>query len=215
MATEAKPYWNQPAAELLDQLESSAEGLKSTEAEARLARVGRNVLQAKKQATALGLFLNQFKSPIILILVFASLVSLVLKDWVDAIIVLSIVVGSASLSFVQEYNASNATQKLQAQVSLKTTVLRDGQALSILAEEVVPGDIILLSAGSLIPADGILLEAQDCFVNQAVLTGETFPVEKNAGVVSANASLSERTNCVFMGTNVRSGSGQQLGGANG
>ncbi len=210
MSIDTKPYWDQPTAELLAQLESSEGGLKSTEAEARLARVGRNILQAKKQATALELFLNQFKSPIILILIFAALVSLALKDWVDSSIILLIILGSAVLSFIQEYNASNATKKLQAQVSLKATVMRDGQALSIPAEEIVPGDIVLLSAGSLIPADGILLEAQDCFVNQAVLTGETFPVEKCPDVIPAQASLAERTNCVFMGTNVRSGSARAL-----
>jgi len=175
-----------------------------------LAQAGRNVLQTKKQATALGLFLNQFKSPIILILIFAALVSLALKDWADAVIVLIIVLGSAVLSFVQEYNASNAANKLQAQVSVKATVLRDGQAQSILAEGIVPGDIVLLSAGALIPADGLILESQDCFVNQAVLTGETFPVEKSAGVAPLQASLVERTNCVFMGTNVRSGSARIL-----
>ena len=101
--TVAQPFWNQPAAELLAQFESSIEGLKSTDAETRLAQVGRNVLKAKKQATALGLFLNQFKSPIILILVFAALVSLVLRDWVDATIVLLIVLGSATLSFIRSY----------------------------------------------------------------------------------------------------------------
>ena len=175
-----------------------------------MAQAGRNVLQTKKQATALGLFLNQFKSPIILILIFAALVSLALKDWADAVIVLIIVLGSAVLSFVQEYNASNAANKLQAQVSVKATVLRDGQAQSILAEGIVPGDIVLLSAGALIPADGLILESQDCFVNQAVLTGETFPVEKSAGVAPLQASLVERTNCVFMGTNVRSGSARIL-----
>ncbi len=210
MLPDTAPYWNQPPAELLAKLESSAEGLNSSKAEETLARTGRNVLQTKKQATAFGLFLNQFKSPIILILIFAALVSLALKDWVDAAIVLIIVLGSAVLSFVQEYNASNATNKLQAQVSLKATVLRDGQAQSILAEDIVPGDIVLLSAGTLIPADGIVLESQDCFVNQAVLTGETFPVEKSAGVVPVQASLVERTNCVFMGTNVRSGSARLL-----
>ncbi len=209
-STDANPYWNQPAAQLLSQLESSAAGLTTAAAEARLAQVGRNVLQAKKQATALGLFLNQFKSPIILILLFASLLSLVLKDWVDAIIVLLIIVGSAILSFIQEYNANNATQELQAQVSLKATVMRDGQALSIPAEEIVPGDIVLLSAGSLIPADGIILQTQDCYINQAVLTGETFPVEKLPGEVPVQSSLAERTNCVFTGTNVRSGSARIL-----
>jgi len=120
------------------------------------------------------------------------------------------VLGSTLLSFYQEYNASNALEKLKAQVSLKTLVLRDGLKVEIPIEEIVPGEVVLLSAGSLIPADGILLEAQDFFVNQAVLTGETFPVEKMVGVVAAEASLAERTNCVFMGTNVRSGNGKVL-----
>ena len=132
------------------------------------------------------------------------------QEWVDAVIILAIVLGSALLSFYQEYNASNAVEKLKAQVSLKTLVLRDGQKVEIPVEEIVPGDVVLLSAGSLIPADGILLESQDFFVNQAVLTGETFPVEKKVGTVAAEASLAERTNCVFMGTNVRSGSGKVL-----
>lgn len=99
---------------------------------------------------------------------------------------------------------------LRAQVIVKATVLRDGQPQSIPAEEVVPGDVVLLSAGSLIPADGLLLEARDFFVHEAVLTGETFPAEKKPGDVPAQASLAQRTNAVFMGTNVRSGSGRAL-----
>ncbi len=156
--------------------------------------------------TPLGLFLNQFKSPIVIILIFATVFSAFLKDWVDAIIILLIVLGSALLSFSQEYNANNAAEKLRAQVSLKSDVLRDGKPVSIPSEEIVPGDVVLLSAGSLIPADGVVLEAKDFFVNQAVLTGETFPVEKMPGVVAEKASLPEQTNVAFMGTNVRSGS---------
>ena len=91
---------------------------------------------------------------------------------------------------MQEYTASHAVEKLRAQVTIKATVLRDGKPQLIPAEEVVPGDIVLLSAGSLIPADGIVLEARDFFVNQAVLTGETFPVEKKAGPVDAHAGMS-------------------------
>ena len=165
--------------------------------------------------TPLGLFLNQFKSPIVLILIFATLISAFLKDWVDAVIILLIVLGSALLSFFQEYNASNAAEKLRSQVSLKADVLRDGKSGSIPAEEIVPGDVILLSAGSLIPADGLVLEAKDFFINQAVLTGETFPVEKIPGVVAEKASLPERTNVVFMGTNVRSGTARVLISATG
>jgi Mg2+-importing ATPase len=203
-------YWSQPVESLLTALQSTAGGLTTSDAQQRLAAFGSNVLEARKKATALGLFLNQFKSPIVLILLFATGVSAVLKDWVDAVIILAIVLGSALLSFVQEYSASNAAEKLRAQVTVKATVLRDGQPQSILAEEIVPGDVVQLSAGNLVPADGVLLEAHDFFVNQAVLTGETFPVEKQPGPVPAQAGLTERTNCLFMGTNVRSGSGRFL-----
>ncbi len=203
-------YWNRPVQELLAALGSTSDGLGSAQANLRLAQVDPNLLQAKQKATALRLFLNQFKSPIVLILIFATGVSAVTQDWVDALIILAIVVGSALLSFFQEYGANNAAEKLRAQVTIKASVLRDGQAQQLPAEEVVPGDVVQLSAGSLVPADGVLLEARDFFVNQAVLTGETFPVEKQPGEVASGASLTERTNCVFMGTNVRSGSARVL-----
>ena len=203
-------YWNQPPEDLLATLHSTPDGLRSADARQRLEQFGPNLLQARKKATALGLFLNQFKSPIVLILLFATGVSAVLKDWVDALIILAIVLGSAALSFVQEYSADTAAERLRAQVTVKATVLRDGQAQSVPTEEVVPGDVVLLSAGDLVPADGLVLEARDFFVNQAVLTGETFPVEKKPEPVAAQAGLAERTNCVFMGTNVSSGSAHAL-----
>jgi Mg2+-importing ATPase len=203
-------YWGQPVESLLDSLNSTADGLASLEAQQRLEEVGPNVLVPRKRATALGLFLNQFKSPIILILLFATAVSAATQEWVDALIILAIVLGSALLSFVQEYSASTAAERLRARVTVGATALRDGEARPIPAEQVVPGDVVLLSAGSLIPADGVLLQARDFYVNQAVLTGETFPVEKRAEPVAGQASLAERTNCVFMGTNVRSGSAQVL-----
>jgi Mg2+-importing ATPase len=203
-------YWGQGLDSLLTTLGSTPDGLSTEEARQRLEQLGPNVLEAREKATAAGLFLKQFKSPIILILLFATGVSAVVQDWVDAIIILAIVLGSAGLSFVQEYNANNAAEKLRARVTVRSSVLRDGQSQTVPAEEVVPGDVVLLSAGSLVPADGVLLEARDFYVNQAVLTGETFPVEKTPGPVSPQASLVERTNCVFMGTNVRSGSGRAL-----
>ena len=138
-------------------------------------------MNAQPRATALGLFLNQFKSPLVLILIFAAAVSAFVREWLDAAIVLAVVLGSAMLGFVQEYRAGNAVEKLRSQVTVKSSVLRDGQPRALPSEEVVPGDVVLLSAGSLIPADGVVLEANDFFVNQAVLTGETFPVEKKAG----------------------------------
>ncbi|HEY48096.1 MAG: magnesium-translocating P-type ATPase [Anaerolineae bacterium SM23_ 63] len=203
-------YWCQTSESLLAALASSPEGLTNSEASNRLQQFGPNLLKAREKATPLKLFLNQFKSPLILILLFATVVSAATQDWVDALIVLTIVLGSAVLSFVQEYNASAAIEKLRDQVKISATVLRDGESQSFPAEEIVPGDVVMLSAGSLIPADGVLLEANDFYVNQAVLTGETFPVEKKPDPVAVGASLAERFNCVFMGTNVRSGTARAL-----
>jgi Mg2+-importing ATPase len=206
---EQTPYWSQPADSLLADLHTSRDGLSGAEALERL-KLGANRLKPEHKVTLLGLFLNQLKAPILLILLFATVVSAVVQDWVDATIILVIVLGSALLSSVQEYSAGSAAAKLRAQVAVKTSVLRDGQTQQIPAEEVVPGDVVLLSAGSLVPADGVLLEARDFFVNQAVLTGETFPAEKTPGTVPVQAGLAERTNCVFMGTSARSGSARVL-----
>jgi len=182
-------YWNQPPEALLAALQSSAAGLSTAAAARRLAEHGPNLIRAREKVTALRLLLDQFKSPLVLILLFAAALSILTGEWIDAVIVLAIVVAGAVLGFVQEYNASNAVERLRSRVTLKATALRDGQPQSILAEEVVPGDVVSLSAGSLIPADGLVLEADDFFVNQAVLTGETFPVEKSPGLVGATASL--------------------------
>jgi Mg2+-importing ATPase len=167
-------------------------------------------LKPRRHDTALRSFIGQFTSPLVLILIFAAIISAIAGEWTDAIIVIIIVIASATLGFVQEYSANNAVEKLRAQVTIKANVLRDGKVQSVSAEEVVPGDIVQLSAGSLIPADGIVLEARDFFVNQAVLTGETFPVEKIAGPVEVKAGMPERVNTVFMGTSARSGSARAL-----
>ncbi len=203
-------YWSQSSNQLWQELQSSPQGLSDAEASHRLEKYGPNILSSKRELTPLGLFLNQFKSPIILILIFATLMSAFLQDWPDAIIILLIVFGSAILSFVQENNAHNAANRLREQVTLKTNVLRAGQSRSTPTEEIVPGDVVLLSAGSLIPADGVVLESNDFFINQAVLTGETFPVEKQPGVMPEKSSLGERTNMVFRGTSVSNGSARAL-----
>ena len=203
-------YWSQTPDQLLQTLASSSEGLGQRAAAERLKRLGRNALDTQPQARALQLFASQFKNPLMLVLIVASLVSMVAAEWVDAGVVLAIVLGSTVLGFAQEYIASNAIAKLRAKITLNVRVLREGQARTLPAARVVPGDVLLLSAGSLIPADGVLLDAKDLFVNQAVLTGETFPVEKRPGTVAAAATLAERSNCVFMGTSVASGTARML-----
>lgn len=203
-------YWTQTPAELLKALQGTAGGLSSAGVARQREAYGANLLRRTEKVAPLWLLLAQFKSPLVLILIFAAALSLATGEWIDASIVLTVVLASAVLGFFQEYRAGSAVERLQSRVTLRATVLRDGQAQLIPATEVVPGDVVLLAAGSLIPADGRVLEANDFFVNQAVLTGETFPVEKSPGVTPSAAGLSERTNCVFMGTSVRSGTARVL-----
>jgi len=207
---EAFVYCSLTPEQLLVRLRGSRNGLQREDVEPRLKQYGSNVIKARQQTTAFGLFLNQFRSPLVLILIFAAVVSVVVGEWTDASIVLAVVLGSTVLGFVQEYRASAAIEKLRSQITIKSNVLRGGQPQVVPSEQIVPGDVVLLSAGSLIPADGVVLAANDFFVNQAVLTGETFPVEKDPGSVPSKAGLAERTNCVFMGTSVSSGTAQVL-----
>ncbi len=203
-------YWSVAPERLFAALETSENGLQADAAAARLERYGRNTIKAQQRSTALRLLLRQFRSPLVLILIFAAVVSGVVGEWIDASIVLAIVFGSTFLGFVQEYAASNAVENLRSQVTIKSTVLRGGVVQTLPSEQLVPGDIVMLSAGSLVPADGIVLDAKDFFVNQAVLTGETFPVEKRPATLPENASLAQRTNCVFMGTSAGSGTARVL-----
>ena len=203
-------HWSLTNDQLMAALRADANGLPVAQAAQRLKRHGPNAIEATARTSALGLFVNQFKNPLVLILIFASAVSLIAAEWIDAGVVLAIVFGSTILGFVQETIAGNAIEKLRSQITINSRVLRAGQPVTLPSTQVVPGDIVLLNAGSLIPADGVILEARDFFVSQAVLTGETFPVEKKPGPVAPKAGLAERSNCVFMGTSVRSGTAQVL-----
>ena len=198
-------FWSLTSAALLESLHTSREGLTEAEARRRLERFGANTLKGKKPVGALGLLLSQYKSPIILLLLFACLLSFVLHDHVDALIILAILLISGLLGFWQEYGASNAVAKLLAIVQIKATVRRQGPPQEIPVEEIVPGDVILLKAGDVIPGDCLIIESKDLFVDEAPLTGETFPVEKAVSTLPADASLSQRTNALFMGTHVVSG----------
>ena len=203
-------YWSTSPEQLLTEMKSDRNGLSQADAQRRLQQYGPNTIKAASQTSTIGLLLSQFKSPLVLILVFAAIISAIAGEWPDALIVIAIVLGSTTLGFWQEFRASDAIEKLRSKVTIKSTVLRDGKKSEVLSSDVVPGDVVVLSAGSLVAADGIVLEANDLFVSQAVLTGEVFPVEKKAQKVDVNASLMERINCVFMGTSVRSGTASIL-----
>lgn len=203
-------YWSLPHEALFRQLETTPQGLTTNEAQQRLEKFGLNALKSNAKRSPYILFLKQFKDPLMLILIFAVGVSIIVGEWVDAAVVAIVVVGSAILTFSQEYRATQAVEKLLARVQTKSVILRDGKQTSIPTEAVVPGDVVMLSAGNLIPGDGVILQAKVCFVDQAALTGETFPVEKTTTIVQETAALAERTNCVFMGTSIRSGTAQAL-----
>jgi len=164
----------------------------------------------RTDASAIGVFVRQFRSPLVLILIFAATVSAFVGEGSEAFIIGIIVLASCVLSFTQEYGASKAMEALTARISHKAMVLRDGAVTPVPVEEIVPGDVIRLSAGNLVPADGVLLEAQDFNVSEAALTGETFPVVKTPGRSTVQAQISQRNNAVFTGTSVRSGTADIL-----
>src|SRR5574342_169987 len=203
-------FWNTPLNEIIHALETSDKGLTEDQANLRLKRYGPNLISQQKRSEGAALFFAQFKSPIILILLFAVGLSIFLQNVTDSLIILTIILVSCVLGFWQEHRASNAVKKLLTMVQITTTVLIDGIRKEISSEDIVQGDVVMLSAGSRIPADCIILEAKDLFVNQAVLTGETYPVEKFVTTLAVDTLLSKRTNTLFMGTNVVSGNGKAI-----
>jgi Mg2+-importing ATPase len=203
-------YWAVDAVQVAEQLGSGPDGLSPAEAATRLATYGPNALREQRLLSRLEVLVRQVRSPLLLLLVFAAGASAITGQWFDAGIVLTIVVATVGVGYSREYSAHVAATALRARLRVRTRVLRGGQPASVSTDETVPGDVVLLSAGSLIPADGVILEATDFFVSEAVLTGESFPVQKKPGVVERSAALVERTNCVFLGTNVRSGTARCL-----
>src|SRR5438874_11964812 len=207
---EPKAFWSFSAAGMPQQLQTPKEGLTGDEARERLARYGSNLLKPPKRSDVFTLLFAQFKSPLILILFFATGLSFFLHDPVDAFIILVIVLVSGLLGFWQERGASNAVEKLLAIVRIKAAVLRDGSEKEIPVEEIVPGDIVILNAGDIVPGDCLVQESQDLFVDEAMMTGETFPVEKAVALFRVEPPMGGRTNALWMGTHVLSGSGKAL-----
>lgn len=198
-------FWNLGAEDTLHLLSSRPAGLNSAEAETRLAANPPLSSGTKTEYTAFFLFLLQFRSPVTLLLIVASLLSAALGDLADTLIILLIVLMSSLLGFWQEYHAAKAVAGLLKLVKLRSPVWRNGVIKETNAEEVVPGDVINLSAGDIIPADCLILEDEALFVDEAAFTGETFPVEKRQGIVSAESPLAQRTNTLWMGSHVISG----------
>jgi Mg2+-importing ATPase len=198
-------------ATLYQQLGSSAQGLAAEEARRRLAQHGPNETASVKRTGVVKQILASLVSPLVLVLLAASVVSAVLGDPTDAFIISAIVLFSTGLDFYQTRRSQQAADKLQSQVALTATVLRDGNWIEVVRREVVPGDVIRLSAGDLVPADARLIEERDLHANQAALTGESLPAEKEA--VESDAAPenpADARNMVFLGSNIESGTATAL-----
>ncbi|KTD21226.1 cation-translocating P-type ATPase [Legionella londiniensis] len=185
-------------------------GLPEKEAKLRLKEVGPNLLGKQKRTSPLIIFLQQFESVVIWVLLGAVLVSFLLDEKADAIAILAIVILNAIIGFFLEYRADRAMLALQQMAAPKATVLRDGHARVIAASDIVPGDILLFESGDLIAADARLFELSALKVNEAPLTGESIPVAKNLDICTAKTPLADRKNMVFMGTSVADGTGRAL-----
>lgn len=203
-------FWSLAPNDLMAQLGAGPGGLTTTDAKQRLIRFGPNRLHPHRRTDVLTLLLSQFKSPLILILLGAVILSFFLGEPVDAGIIIAIVLLSSVLGFWQEKRATDAVKSLLKIVRIEARVVRDGVMIDVPAEDVVPGDICVLNAGDIVPGDAAILESKDLFVQEAALTGESFPAEKEAGTITDEAPLMKRTNTLFMGTHVVSGSARAL-----
>lgn len=197
--------------EVLAAVESQSDGLPKSEVRNRLREFGPNTLTQARKKLLLFEFLANFKSPLVLILITISIISFLLGEKIDGLIVGLMVVMSVGLNFFQEHRASVAAEQLKSRVAPKAIVMREGKTEEILASHLVVGDILEFNAGDLIPADVRILESKDLFVNQSVLTGESYPAEKHARpITTEKADISDLTNIAFTGTSVVTGTAKAV-----
>jgi Mg2+-importing ATPase len=196
-----------PIEEIYSRLKTTQQGLSSEQVVERLETYGRNELAREHKHSAIKEFLAHFKSPLVIILIIAGTISGVFGEIANTAIILTIIFVSVILDYYQESKAEKAAQLLKQKVTTTATVLRDNVKQEIKLPEIVPGDLIFLSAGDITPADARVISAKDLFVNQSALTGESFPVEKTlAPVKGKTGSIVDWTNYCFMGTSIVSGS---------
>jgi magnesium-transporting ATPase (P-type) len=206
-----RKFWQITLADLERQLGAGRNGLSSAEAAERLLRYGPNTLEERRRLSLPLKFLSRFRNPLVIVLLAAAVISALTGDLTSFIIISTIVLMSAALDTVQEFRAEQAAESLKVSVSLKEQVLRDGKEVTVLGQDLVLGDVVLLAAGDLVPADGRLLEARDLFVNEALLTGESYPAEKHARDEGVdNPEVASATNAAFMGSSVMNGSARLM-----
>lgn len=202
-------YWHSLTPEqVLSRLESSKDGLDEEEISIRQRKYGKNELRKAAKRSPVAIFTKQFASPLILILLAATIISAILGETLDAVIITVIIVLAAVVSFVQEYRSERAIEALRQITSPTAQVIRNRRHATILSEDIVPGDIITFSQGDRVPADAYLLESHSLQINEASLTGESMPIEKNMRPCAAETPVPDRKNIVYSGTIVTLGRGK-------
>lgn len=202
-------FWDVSVEQLCARLDTSIRGLTCAAAHERLALLAAVRLKPHRR-TRLSILLAQFNSPIILLLFCSAGLSFLLEDRTNAAIILFILVASSLLAYWQEQSADDAVARLLAVIETRATVFRDDHETEVPADAVVAGDVVLLRAGALIPGDCRIIESKDLFVDEAALTGESFPAEKGTATLAADTPLSQRTNSLFLGTHVISGTASAI-----
>ncbi|MEM3126625.1 MAG: calcium-translocating P-type ATPase, SERCA-type [Candidatus Woesearchaeota archaeon] len=200
-------FHTKKAEDVLKELQSSQKGLSHKEIEERLKKYGKNEFKAKKKISPLMIFIQQFASPLVWILIVAAAISAFVGEEIDAIVIGAILVLIAVLGFIQEYKAEKAIEALKKMASLHAKVIRDGNTIEIDATEIVPGDILVLETGNKIPADARLLEVHSLETQEAPLTGESTPVVKDINPVALKTPIGDRHCMVYSGTVITKGRG--------
>ncbi len=196
------------AADALAAVDATTQGLTTGEAQRRLAEHGPNCLPEPPGRSAILRFLSHFNNVLIYVLIGAAAVTGLLQHWVDTGVILAVVIINATIGFVQEGRAERAMEAIRGMLAPRSAVLRDRQRQRLDATELVPGDIVLLEAGDRVPADLRLIEARGLKVEEAILTGESVPVEKGTSPAAPDAALGDRTSMLFSGTLVAAGAGR-------
>src|SRR6185437_8000222 len=204
-------FWDRPLLELLQALRTTSNGLSSEEANRRLRLYGPNSLDQERRFAALFSFFGFFASPLVIILVIASVLSLVLGEHIGGLIIIAIVMLSVLLNFLMEFQARHAVEEIQKQIAITASTTRDGRLVELATTKLVPGDVIQLKAGDLVPGDARLIDVRDLHVREAMLTVESLPVEKTVADLSPEKhSIAEASNSVFLGTAVQTGIGTAI-----
>ncbi|MBI3622647.1 magnesium-translocating P-type ATPase [Candidatus Pacearchaeota archaeon] len=199
-------YYSLSKLELFKKLDSSEKGLTKSQAEERGREFGKNVLKERDKKTPLKIFFSQFKSPLVLILIFADIISFFLGEITDSLIIMGVILINSVLGFYQVYKSEKALQILKNYITFKAKVLRDREKIEIDTKDIVPGDVVYLGIGDIVPADIRVIESQELYANESIITGESFPAKKSDKEISGNKlALTKQSNILFMGSIISNG----------